>query len=204
MEADKGFLQPVRSFTTGDAPSAAFVLVELHRAKGEFYDALLVVNNYHAARTEHRSGLRDRIEIHGDINFIRSKNGTGRSARHHALQLATVGDAAAHVVQHLLQVVAHGQFVHAGLGDVTAEAEQARAAVFRSAQLGIPVGAAKNNVRDVGQRFGIINDRRPAPQTDNGRKGWTDTRNATLAFERFHQRRLFADLVGSGAAVPVD
>ena len=59
------------------------------------------------------------------------------------------------------------------------------------------------NVGDAGQRFGIIDDRRTAPQSDHGREGRPNARNAALAFERLHQRRFFADFVSSSAAVPV-
>ena len=62
----------------------------------------------------------------------------------------------------------------------------------------------KNNVRHAGQRLRIIDDRRPAPQSDHSREGRPNARNAALAFERFHQRRLFADFVGSRAAMPVN
>src|SRR5258708_5730977 len=82
------------------------------------------------------------------------------------------------------------------------EAEQARAAVFRRPQTCIPLGAAQKNVRNARQRLGIIDDRRPAPESHDRREGRTDTWNAALAFERLHQRRLFANLVSPRAAVP--
>src|SRR5262249_31299195 len=44
---------------------------------------------------------------------------------------------------------------------------------------------------------------RADPEANDGREGRPDAGNATLAFERFHQCRLFADLIGSGAGVPV-
>ena len=53
-----------------------------------------------------------------------------------------------------------------------------------------------------GQRLGIIDDRRPAPEPNHGRERRPDARNAALAFERFHQRRFFADFVRARAAVP--
>ena len=51
-----------------------------------------------------------------------------------AFSLRPFQHAAADVVDHLHQVVAHGQFVHAGLVQVSAQAEQARTAVLRRAQ----------------------------------------------------------------------
>ena len=81
---------------------------------------------------------------------------------------------------------------------------RSRAAVFRRTQLGVPIRAAENDVGHVGQCLGIINDRGTAPKSNHRREGRPNARNASLAFERFHQRRLFADFVSSRAAVPVD
>ena len=66
---------------------------------------------------------------------------------------------------------------------MSAEAEQARAAILGRTQARVPLSAAKKNMRDAGQGFGVIDDRRPAPESDDGRKRWADARNATLALE---------------------
>ena len=57
METDQRFFQPVGAFAARDAPSAAFVLVELHGAQRKFHDAGRVVEHDHAARTQHGAGL---------------------------------------------------------------------------------------------------------------------------------------------------
>ncbi len=57
---DQRLLQPVRSFAAGNAPSAAFVLIELHHPQRKLHDALRVVKHDHAARTQHRAGLQRR------------------------------------------------------------------------------------------------------------------------------------------------
>src|SRR3954452_15667932 len=49
MKTDERLLQPVRSLAAGNAPSAAFVLIKLHRAECEFHNALRVVHDHHAA-----------------------------------------------------------------------------------------------------------------------------------------------------------
>ncbi len=53
----------------GNAPAAAFMLVELDGAQRELHDAGRVVEHHHAAGSKHRSGFRHRVEIHGDIDF---------------------------------------------------------------------------------------------------------------------------------------
>ena len=204
MEARERLLQPVGTFAAGNAPSTAFVLVKLHRPQRELHNALRVIDYDNTTRAEHRSGLGDGIKIHGNVNFVCGQAWTRRSTGNDSLQFASIRNTAADVVEHLLQVVAHRQFVDAGLGDVAAQAKQPRAAVLRRAQLRKPISTVKHNVRNVGQRLSIINDRRPAPQSNDGREGWPDARDAALAFQRLHQRRLFAHFVSPGATVPVN
>src|SRR3984957_10118601 len=43
MESSQCLLQPIRAFAAGDAPSATFMLVKLHRPQREFHYALLIV-----------------------------------------------------------------------------------------------------------------------------------------------------------------
>ena len=77
VEADESLFQPVGAFAAWDAPSAALMLVELHGAQGKFHDALRIVNHNHAARTQHGSGFRDGVEIHGYVNLVSFQNRTG-------------------------------------------------------------------------------------------------------------------------------
>ncbi len=55
-----------------------------------------------------------------------------------------------------------------------------------------------------GQGLRIVNDGGAAVEADDRREGRTDAGDAALAFERFHQGRLFADFVGAGAGVGDD
>src|SRR5579862_7719378 len=87
---------------------------------------------------------------------------------------------------------------------MAAEAKQTRAAIFRRTQAGVPLRPAKNNVRNAGQGFSIVNYGRPAPESNHGREGRPDARNPALALERFHERRFFSHFVGARAAVPVN
>src|SRR5262245_19710888 len=87
---------------------------------------------------------------------------------------------------------------------MSAQAKQPCAAVLRRAQVGEPFRAAKNDVRDAGESFGVIDDSRSAPQPDYSREGGTNPWHAALAFERLHESRLFADFVRACAAMPVN
>src|SRR5258708_28419644 len=87
---------------------------------------------------------------------------------------------------------------------MSAQTEQTRSAVLRRTKVREPLCAGKNNVRHAGQRLRIINDGWSTPQPNNSREGRPDARDAPLSFERFHERRLFANLVSSRATMPVD
>ena len=59
-------------------------------------------------------------------------------------------------------------------------------------------------MRNAGERLGIVDDRRSAPQSHNSGEGRTDSRDPALAFQRFHQRRFFADFIRPGAGVHIN
>src|ERR1035437_2683781 len=204
MKARQRLLHPVSTFAARDAPAAALVLVELGHAQSEPHDAHLVVEHDHAAGAEHRSRLHHRVEVHGDIDFVRLENLHGRSAGHHALQIPTLGHAARDVVDHLLQVVAHGQLIYAGFLEFAAHAEQARPTVSGRAQIGEPFATAQDDVWHAGQGLGIVDHGWPAPQSDDCRERRPNARYAALAFERLHQRRLFANFVSARAGMRED
>ena len=84
------------------------------------------------------------------------------------------------------------------------DAEQPRAAVALRAELRVGLAAHQQNVRRVGNRLGVVDDGGAAVQADHGREGRPDARDAALAFERLHQRRLFADLVRARAGLRDD
>ncbi len=121
-----------------------------------------------------------------------------------ALSLRPPRNAAGNVVDHLLEVVAHGQLVDARALDVAADAEQTRAAVARSADRRVGCRAHGDDVGHGGDGLGVVDDRGTAVEADDGREGRLDARNAALAFERLHERRFFADFVGARAGLRDD
>src|SRR5271166_841385 len=87
---------------------------------------------------------------------------------------------------------------------MAAQTEQAGSAILGRPQLGKPPRSAEEDMGHAGQRLRIINNRRSAPQPDDRRERWPDSRNAAFALKRFHQRRLFPYFIGAGAAMPVN
>ena len=59
-------------------------------------------------------------------------------------------------------------------------------------------------MRHGGDGLGVVDDRGTAVEADDGREGRLDARHAALAFERLHQRRLFAHFVGARAGLGDD
>src|SRR3954467_14060537 len=104
VEAGKGFLEPVCTLAAGNAPSAALVLVKLHDAEREFDHACSLIEDDHAAGAEELAALGEAVEIHVDgFSFFGSKNKGGGAAGDHGLELLAARDAAADLVNHLLQ-----------------------------------------------------------------------------------------------------
>src|SRR5579883_330378 len=70
MDPSNRLLQPVRSFTARNTPSAAFMLIEGNGAQRKFNDAGLVVNDDNPSGAQHRSRLAHLVKIQPHINFI--------------------------------------------------------------------------------------------------------------------------------------
>ena len=87
---------------------------------------------------------------------------------------------------------------------MAAEAEEARAAIALRAELGVFGAPHAEDVRDGGDGLRVVDDGGSAIESDHRRKRRADARDAALAFEGLHQRRLFADFVGAGAGLGDD
>src|SRR5260370_18951013 len=87
---------------------------------------------------------------------------------------------------------------------MSAQAEQACTAVLRSAEVGKLLSAHHDDVGHRSQRLHVVDHGWAAPETDYGREGRTNTRNAAFTFQGLHQRRLFTYFVCARAGMPVD
>ncbi len=103
---------------------------------------------------------------------------------------------ARHVVDHLLQVVAHGQLVDAWPLHVAADAKESGSTVARRPNRGVGGAAHFDHVRHAGDGFRVIDGRGAAVEADDRRERGPDARNPSFALQRLHQRRLFAHLIG--------
>src|SRR5277367_781037 len=201
VETVEHFAQPGGAFAAGNAPAAGLVRIEVHDAAGEVHHAGFFVNYDGAAGAEHRTDFGDGIVIHVDVNFAGVEQRAGTAAGNHGLQFFAAAHAASDVFNQLAQIESQRKLIDARLIDVPENRVQARAAIFRSAQAGVPIAAAANDGGHGAERFHIVDHRGAAVQADDGGKGRLDARIAALAFERFHQRGFFAAFVGARAGV---
>ncbi len=131
VKARQRFFEPVRSLAAGNAPAAAFVLIKADRPQRKLDDAGLVVDDHHARRAEHRAGLAHLVEVHADVDLFGQQHRSRRAAGDDGLQSTPAAHAARYFVDHLFEVVAHGQLVDAGPLNVAANAEETRPAIAR-------------------------------------------------------------------------
>src|SRR6202008_2740640 len=99
-----GLLEPVRSFTAGNAPSAALVLIELDGPQRELDHADRLIDDDDAARAEHRPSFADLIEVEADVDLFGKQHGRRRSAGHDGFELLAAANAARNLVDCLLHV----------------------------------------------------------------------------------------------------
>src|SRR4030095_16219483 len=119
-------------------------------------------------------------------------------------ELAAFTDAARVAFDQLAQGDVHRRFVHTGLFHVTADAIQLRSAVLLRPERRVPLGAFRNDERDVAEGFDVVHRGRLVVEPDHGRKRRLVPRLRALPFERLEERGLFARLVGAGGPGDVD
>ena len=158
-------------------------------------------NDHGAAGAEHRADFRDGVVIHGHVNFVGTEQRTRTATGDNGFQFLAAANAACDVFDEFAEREAERQFVNSGLVHVAGDRIQARAAIFRSAETGVPFAAATNDRRHGAERFDVVDHRGTAVKPDDSRKRRPDTRIAALAFERFHQRGFLAALVSARARV---
>src|SRR4029077_16062507 len=126
------------------------------------------------------------------------------AARDHALERLAVEDAAADIVDQILQRKSHWQFVESRFVHVTRQAEEFGPRTFLGTDRFIPIRAAVDDMRDIRQRLDIVDDGRRSERALNRRERRTVARICAPALERFEQTRLLAADIRAGAAMSVN
>jgi len=100
---------------------------------------------------------------------------------------------------HVTECNTVGKFVEAGLGDVTAHAEELRARGVGGAQRAPPRSAVPDDRSNRNERFDVIDDRGVPQVSLRHRVRGADSGATRFSFQRFDQRRLFTADVRAGA-----
>ncbi len=115
------------------------------------------------------------------------------------LQLFSARDPARQVENHFRHRQAHGDLENAGLAHVAADADEFQSGRPAHALRLVPVDAAHQNLRHVGERLDVVQRRWLVEDALRYRKRRFVARFGALAFDGFDQRALFAADVSAGA-----
>src|SRR4030095_9872278 len=87
---------------------------------------------------------------------------------------------------------AEGELINTGLPYVVAQRKDHRARAVSSAESAVPVGAAQNYRRDVGERFDVVHRSWLSKQADSYWKGWFLSRPGFFSFDHLEHRGVFS------------
>ena len=179
-----------------------------------------------AARTRHRSGGGEGIEIHRDFvkrhflfghravrlfqfefeTLVGAQNFRRTSAGNDGLDLPPVTRAARHIVNELThRDRAHFDLEITGPLHVAAHTNDPGAGVVRPAEAGVTAAAHFDDVLHVAEGLDVVHDCRAHVEAEHRREiRRLDSWISALAFERFDQPGFFAADVSAGAAMNVN
>ena len=153
-------------------------------AVGRLDHAGRVVEHGEPGRSEARSQLPHRVEVHRHIQLLRSDDGVG-GAGEDGLHRPALGRAAAQLLHQVPQGRAERKLEHPLSPHVPADGEDHRAGSVLGAVRPQPVGAVGKDVGHVGQRLDVVDQRRvvlgrPGEQPLDVRAGHPRQRRAPL------------------------
>src|SRR5271163_1154870 len=191
--------QFLRTHAAGNAFPAGFVAEKLCGVERHVQHARVFAANDDRAGAEHGARFGERFEIEFYTGERRGEI-AGRGPRgRKAFQFFPAGDAAGVFVDQIGDRRAHGNFVNAGLGDITADAHEFQARATADALRFVPIHAAHQNRRHVRESFDVVDDGGLFPQAVSDRKRRLVARFGALAFDGFEQGAFFAADVAAGA-----
>src|SRR5690606_14316782 len=154
------------------------------------------------ARPERHAGRARALERERDVALVAADERTGGAAEQHGLD--GIPGRPAGQVEERAERGAERHLVHAGLLHGAAHAEQARAGRLRRADRGERRAALEDDVRDVGERLDVVDDRGPAEEARLDRERRLVARLAAVPLDRVDESGLLAADVGAGALAELD
>src|SRR5690606_32238788 len=194
---------PAGAFAARSALAAGLVLVEVADAADRAGDVRRLVHHDDAGCAETRAEGLEPVEVHRRIHDLLGRDQRNRrAARNHRQQvIPSTADAAAVLLNQLLERDAHRLFDDARPLDMAADLDELGALVVLASEGAEPRGPAPQDRRDDRDALDVVDGRRAAVEARAGRKRRLQARLAFLAFEAFDHRGLFAADVSARAAV---
>ena len=186
------FEKASRTDTARRALAAALVDREVEEEARDVDHAGRVVHDDHTAGAHHSADLDQVVIIDRQIEILRRDAAAGRTAGLNGLKLSAVRDAAADVIDDLAERGAHRDLNEAGVDDLAAECEDLGALALLGAHGGEPLCALQNDLRDVRERFNVVDDRGLTEQALVRRERGLVSRLAAVALDGGQKRGLFA------------
>ncbi len=188
----------------GDALAARLLAAEVHEVLGDVDHAGGVVHDDHAARAHERAHGGERLVVDRHVEELGGDAAARRAAGLDRLERPAVDDPAADVEDDLAQRRAHRDLYQAGVDDPAGEGEDLGALALLGADAGEPVAAVADDRGDVGEGLDVVDERRTAPQTRDGRVRRARAAAAAAALDRRDQRGLLAADERAGAEPHLD
>ena len=185
------FKHTFRADTAGGTFTAGFVADEFHVEFRNVNHTVVFVHDDCTARTHHRAFRNKVVKVNRYVQILFRQATARRTARLDCLELLTVGDTAADVVNQFAQGRTHGDFYQANIVDFTAECKYLRTLRTFRTVLCKRVLAFTQDEGDARERFYVVYDGRLFPQTLYSREGGTGAGHTALTFNRVQECRFF-------------
>src|SRR5437867_7308276 len=149
LNASQDLQEPETPFAARGALAAGLMVEELQEIFRGPDHARAFFHHRDPAGPQHGPGLRERVEVHLDIQVLRGQEGGRRAAWDEGLEGLVPAHAAGDLIDHLPEGDAHRHFIIARALHVPAQAEDAGPrALGRTPDRGEPLGAPVHDMRD--------------------------------------------------------
>jgi len=189
----------LRAHAAGDALATGFVAIELDGGESHIEHAGGVVANDDGAGTEHRAGNGEGFEIEANVDHGGGEIAGGRAGGRERFELAAGEDATGTIEDDFAHGNAEGNFEDAGAIDVSGDTDEFEAAGTVGAGGYVPVDAAGENLRDVGESLDVVDGGGLLKETGLAGEGGLVAGLGAMAFDGFEERAFFAADVAAGA-----
>ncbi len=145
-----------------------------------------------------------RVEVQRHVGQRGRQDAARGATRQVALEVVAFGHAAAVFLDQLADGDPRRRQLDPGLAHPARDGKGAQPLAPMAAVAGEPVGALLDDLAHPVEGLHVVRQRRQAEEPDLGREGRLVARQAALALDRLHHRRLLAADVGAGTASQID